>query len=60
MIIVRDGFTNAEPLVNRLLQATSLTVDHTLQIKIATIFGNKNETSLQLLERLDHAVLVFR
>ena len=60
VIIVRDGFTNAEPLVNRLLKATSLTVDHTLQIKIATIFGNKNETSLQLLERLDHAVLVFR
>jgi GGDEF domain-containing protein len=60
VIIVRDGFTNAEPLVNRLLQATSLTVDHTLQIKIATVFGNKNENSLQLLERLDHAVLVIR
>jgi GGDEF domain-containing protein len=60
VIIVRDGFTNAEPLVNRLLKATSLTVDHTLQIKIATIFGNKNENSLQLLERLDHATLIIR
>jgi GGDEF domain-containing protein len=58
VIIVRDGSTNAEPLVNRLLKATSLTVDHTLQIKIATVFGTKNENSLQFLERLDKADLV--
>lgn len=58
VIIVRDGCTNAEPLVHRLLKATSLTVDDTLQIKIATVFSNKDENSLRLLERLDHADLV--
>jgi len=58
VIIVRDGCTNAEPLVNRLLKAASLTANQTLQIKIATVFSNKDENSLQLLERLDHAELV--
>ena len=58
VIIVRDGSTNAEPLVNRLLKAASLTVNQTLQIKIATVFSHKDENSLQLLQRLDHADLV--
>jgi GGDEF domain-containing protein len=60
VIIVRDGFTNAEPLVNRLLKATSLTVGHTLHIRVATVFGDINENSLKLLERLDHAELIAR
>ena len=58
VIIVRDGVTNAELLVQRLLKATSLTVDHTLQIKVAIVLGAENETSLSLLGRLDRAELI--
>ena len=57
VIIVRDGAAHAEPLVQRLLQATSLTVDHTLQIKLSIVLGVENETSLSLLGRLDRAEL---
>jgi GGDEF domain-containing protein len=60
VIIVRDGCGNAELFVNRLLDATSLTVDHTLQIKIATVFANSNEDSIKLLDRLDRAELIAR
>jgi GGDEF domain-containing protein len=60
VIIVRDGRANAESFMNRLLEATSLTVNHSLHIKIATVFGRNNEDSLKLLERLDHADLVTR
>jgi len=55
VIIVRDGASHAEPLVQRLLKATSLTVDHTLQIKVSIVLGAEKETSLSLLSRLDHA-----
>ena len=58
VIIVRDGPGNADLFVKRLLDATSLTVNHTLQIRIATIFARNNEDSLKLLERLDRAELV--
>lgn len=58
VIIVRDGATNAELLVQRLLKATSLTVDHTLQIKVSIVLGEENETSLSLLGRLDRAELI--
>jgi len=57
VIIVRDGAAHAELLVQRLLQATSLTVDHTLQIKLSIDLGVENETSLSLLGRLDRAEL---
>ena len=60
VIIVRDGCANAELFVNRLLVATSLTVNHTLRIQIATVFAHNNEDSLKLLDRLDHADLVTR
>ena len=55
VIIVRDGNAHAEQLVQRLLQATSLTVDHTLQIKLFIVLTEENETSLSLLARLDRA-----
>ena len=55
VIIVRDGVSHAGPLVQRLLKSTSLTVDHTLQIKVSTVLGTENETSLSLLGRLDQA-----
>jgi len=58
VIIVRDGPGNANLFVKRLLDATSLTVNHTLQIRIATIYARNNEDSLKLLERLDRAELV--
>jgi hypothetical protein len=60
VIIVRDGCANAELFVNRLLEATSLTVNHTLRIQIARVFAHDNEDSLKLLDRLDHADLVTR
>jgi len=55
VIIVRDGKSHAELLVQRLLHATSLTVNHTLQIKLFIVLGAENETSLSLLSRLDGA-----
>jgi hypothetical protein len=58
VIIVRDGASHAEQLVQRLLKATSLTVDHTLQIKVSIVVGAENETSLSLLGRLDRAELI--
>jgi hypothetical protein len=58
VIIVRDGCVNADLFVKRLLDSTTLTVDHTLRIRIATIFAHNNEDSLKLLERLDRAELV--
>ena len=57
VIIVRDGVSHAERLVQRLLKSTSLTVDHTLQIKVSIVIGVENETSLSLLGRLDRAEL---
>jgi len=58
VIIVRDGCVNAELFVKRLLDSTTLTVNHTLRIRIATIFAHNNEDSLKLLDRLDRAELV--
>jgi GGDEF domain-containing protein len=58
VIIVRDGGGNADLFVKRLLDSTTLTVNHTLRIRIATIFAHNNEDSLKLLERLDRAELV--
>jgi len=57
VIIVRDGASHAEQLVQRLLKSTSLTVDHTLQIKVSIVVGAEHETSLSLLARLDRAEL---
>ena len=58
VIIVRDGRGNAELLMKRLLDATTLTVKHTLQIRIAIVYAQNNEDSLKLLDRLDRAELV--
>jgi GGDEF domain-containing protein len=60
VIIVRDGHSHAEQLVQRLLASTSLTVDKSLQIKVSQIFAEENEGSLQMLERLDQATLLAR
>lgn len=58
VIIVRDGCVNADLFVKRLLDSPTLTVNHSLRIRIATIFAHNNEDSLKLLERLDRAELV--
>ena len=60
VIIVRDGHSHAEQLVQRLLASTSLTVDKSLQIKVSQIFAEENEGSLQMLERLDQAASLSR
>jgi GGDEF domain-containing protein len=58
VIIIRDGHSNAEQFIQRLLDSTSLTVDKTLLIKVAKVYGEENEDSLQLLSRLDRAELI--
>jgi GGDEF domain-containing protein len=58
VIIVRDGEENAQLFLQRLLDSTSLTVDHSLQIRMAIVFCDTNEDSLKLLDRLDRAELV--
>ena len=60
VIIVRDGASNAELFVDRLLDAASLTVNHTLQIRIGKVLARDNEDSLKLLDRLDRAEFVIR
>ena len=60
VIIIRDGHSNAEQFIQRLLDSTSLTVDKTLLIKVAKVYGEENEDSLQLLSRLDRAELISR
>ena len=59
-IIVRDGLSNAELFVQRLLDAPSLTVDHTLQIQVSKVFSQRDEPPVKLLERLDLADVVCR
>ena len=58
VIIVRDGEENAQLFLQRLLDSTSLTVDHSLQIRMAIVFCDTNEDALKLLERLDRAELI--
>ena len=58
VIIIRDGHSNAEQLIERLLDSTSLTVDKTLLIKVAKVYSEEDEDSLQLLSRLDRAELI--
>jgi GGDEF domain-containing protein len=58
VIIVRDGEHNAQLFLQRLLDSTSLTVNHSLQIQMAIVFCHENEDALKLLDRLDRAELV--
>jgi GGDEF domain-containing protein len=60
VMIVRDGIGDSSHLVNRLLDSTALTVNHTLCVKIARVFGEVGEDSLALLDRLDRAELTAR
>ena len=58
VIIVRDGEQNAQLFLRRLLDSTSLSVNHSLQINMAIVFGHANEDPLKLLDRLDRAELI--
>jgi GGDEF domain-containing protein len=58
VIIVRDGEHNAQLFLQRLLDSTSLTVNHSLQIQMAIVFCHEDEDALKLLDRLDRAELV--
>ena len=58
VIIVRDGEQNAQHFLRRLLDSTSLSVNHSLQINMAIAFGHANEDPLKLLDRLDRAELI--
>lgn len=58
VIIIRDGHSNAEQFVQRLLDATSLSVNHTLHIKVSKIYGEEDEDLLRLLDRLERAELI--
>ena len=58
VIIVRDGDQNAQLLLQRLLEATSLSVNHSLHISMAIIFSHIDEDPLTLLERLDRQELL--
>jgi hypothetical protein len=41
-----------------MLEATSLTVDHTLHIKVSKVYAEGDEDALTLLDRLDRAELI--
>jgi GGDEF domain-containing protein len=58
VIILRDGASNAEQFVQRMLEATSLTVDHTLHIKVSKVYAEGDEDAVELLDRLDRAELI--
>jgi hypothetical protein len=60
VIIVRDGIGDSSHLINRLLDSTELTVNHTLCVKIARVFGETGEDSRALLDRLDHTEAISR
>lgn len=58
VIIVPDGQTNAELFLQRLLDSTTLSVKHSLEISMAIVYSHANEDALKLLDRLDRAELL--
>ena len=55
VIMVRGGASKVEPFISRLLDATSLTVNNSLHIKVTSVYSIEKESALLLLERLDSA-----
>jgi GGDEF domain-containing protein len=60
VMIVRDGIGDSSHLVNRLLDSTELTVNHTLRVKIAIVLAEIGESSVDLLNRLDRTEAIRR
>lgn len=58
VIIVPGGKSQLKPFLNRLMNATSLTVNHTLQIRFAHVLAAAQENELAILERLEEAPLL--
>jgi GGDEF domain-containing protein len=58
VIIVPGGQSEVEPFLDRLMNATSLTVNHTLHIKFARVLADAEENELTILERLEEAPLL--
>jgi GGDEF domain-containing protein len=55
VIMVRGGASKVDPFIERLLDATSLTIDHSLKIKVSSVYSREKELALLLLDRLDNA-----
>jgi hypothetical protein len=58
VIIVPGGKDQVEPFLSRLANATSLTVNHTLQIRFAHVLAFAEENELTILERLESTPLL--
>jgi GGDEF domain-containing protein len=58
VIIVPGGQDQLEPFLGRLMNATSLTVNYTLQIKFARVLASAQENELAVLDRLENAPLI--
>jgi hypothetical protein len=58
VIIVPGGQDQLEPFLGRLMNATSLTVNYTLQIKFARVVASAQENELAVLDRLENAPLI--
>jgi GGDEF domain-containing protein len=57
LIIISDGKSSAEHLIERLHGATSLKVENTLEISISMVTSSTGESGLNLLNRLDREPL---
>jgi len=60
VIIVPGGKDHVEPFLSRLTNATSLTVNHTLHIRLAHVLAFAEENELTILERLESTPLLSR
>jgi GGDEF domain-containing protein len=58
VIIVRDGEQHSDLFLQRLTTTKSLSVNNSLQIKLAQIHGQPNEDALKLLDRLDREEMI--
>ena len=60
IIIVPGGQDQLEPFLTRLMNATSLTVNYTLQVRFAHVLASEKENELAVLDRLENAPLLCR
>lgn len=58
VIIVREGDQHADLFLQRLIAAKSLSVNNSLHISFALIYGQANEDALKLLDRLDREEMI--
>jgi len=58
VIIVREGDQHADLFLQRLIAAKSLSVNNSLHIRFALIYGQADEDALKLLDRLDRKEMI--